>query len=336
MNAAACPRHPGHAVTHVCDGCQQPLCAECVESGHRLEFCKLCGERALPWGSAPAAGTAPAAPSGPPPLGGSYAPPVPAPAGNTITERRRARVAQSAAGYGVAEALAYPFRGYGAYAFWGFVALLLIMRLIGLAIPVGGGAVTGLFGIIMILMWPSFMFSISGSTARGENELPDWPDFDFFELFRSLLLFLFVAFLCLLPLFGLMYLLGCGPWEMLTGTVSLGACFLALSVGFLVAVALWIPIFGATSLFDTFLAAFRIDLHVAAVLVAPLEWLAMTVGLAGLLIARFVLPLLLGFLPLVGQIASDVVVTYALFLGAHLVGLYFRRHWNRLEAIYLG
>jgi hypothetical protein len=71
-------------------------------------------------------------------------------------------------------------------------------------------------------------------------------------------------------------------------------------------------------------------------LVAPAELLGVTVVLAGLLIGRFVLPVLLGMLPLVGEIASDVVVTYALFLGAHLVGLYFRRHWGELEAIYLG
>lgn len=33
---------------YVCDGCRQPLCRDCVKTGQWLDFCTLCGERAIP------------------------------------------------------------------------------------------------------------------------------------------------------------------------------------------------------------------------------------------------------------------------------------------------
>jgi len=316
MSRVACPRHPGSAATHRCDGCGELLCAECVRTGHRLDFCVLCGERALPLDGS-----------------GAVAPPPP----NTITERRRQAIARSAAGYGLAQALGYPFRGLGAFAFWSFVVMLAVMDLIDLAFPLGlGRMVTWFFRFAILLLTPRFLFSIANSTARGHDELPDWPDFDYWELIRSALLFVFVGLLCLLPLCAFMYLVGCGPLEMLSGTVSLGACLAAMAAGFFVAVALWVPTFGATALFDTFLAAFRIDLHVRAMLVAPAQMLGTTVLLTALLFTYTLLPTLLKFIPLVGWVAAHAVAAYALFVGAHLVGVYFRRHWGRLEELYMG
>lgn len=293
-----------------------------METGHRLQLCKLCGERALPLDGS---GTA-----------------APAPQPSTITERRRQAISRSAVGYGLAEALAYPFRGSGALAFWGLVVLLTVMDVIDLAVPLGFGAlVTRVVGILVFLLMPRFLFSIANSTARGHDELPDWPDFDFWELIRSALLFVFASLLCLLPLAGFLYLVGGGALGMMAGgPIYDDAAFLpllaALAAGFFIGVALWVPTFGATALFDTFLAAFRLDLHVRAMLVAPAEMLGTTVLLAALFVTYSVLPVLLGFIPLVGWIAAHAVAVYALFVGAHLVGVYFRRHWGRLEELYMG
>ena len=104
----------------------------------------------------------------------------------------------------------------------------------------------------------------------------------------------------------------------------------------MLAVVLWIPAFGAVSLYDTFWAAVRLDLHARALFVAPGE-IALTVPLlAALLVLRVVLPALLAGLPLLGMVLGHLVVAYALFTGAHLVGLYFRRHWDELEDLYAG
>jgi len=70
--------------------------------------------------------------------------------------------------------------------------------------------------------------------------------------------------------------------------------------------------------------------------VAPQEIAATVPILAALLFLRVMMPMLLGFLPLLGIVLGHVAVGYALFTGAHLVGLYFRRHWAELEALYLG
>ena len=46
--AGGCATHPTRAATFYCDGCGRRLCDECIESGHRLLFCRHCRERALP------------------------------------------------------------------------------------------------------------------------------------------------------------------------------------------------------------------------------------------------------------------------------------------------
>ncbi|HEX6201693.1 MAG TPA: hypothetical protein VF100_01745 [Thermoanaerobaculia bacterium] len=40
--------------------------------------------------------------------------------------------------------------------------------------------------------------------------------------------------------------------------------------------------------------------------------------------------------PLVGSLAASAVQLYALFLGAHLTGVWFRRHPAEMERAYLG
>jgi hypothetical protein len=47
------PRCAAHAAaaTHRCDGCGELLCEKCIEVGHRLLFCVLCGERATELGA---------------------------------------------------------------------------------------------------------------------------------------------------------------------------------------------------------------------------------------------------------------------------------------------
>lgn len=310
--SATCP-HPGQSAVYRCDGCGEHLCAECGESSHRLVFCRLCGERALPLE------------------------PSSVEVGRTGThvDRRRDAIARSATGYGWSKALHYVFRGAGAQVYLGYVLTLSALDLLSAAVPMVGGLVTLVPSAAVMLLLPKFLFSVANHTAQGKDELPGWPDFDAWELLRAALLFLWVVALCLLPAWLLLRVADCAPGAILLGGAPLGACLAVLAVGLLVAVALWVPAFGAVSLFDTFVAALRLDLHARALAVAPAEILLTVPLLTGLLILHFVLPTLLGFLPVVGSILGHVVVGYALFTGAHLVGLYFRRHWRELEELYL-
>lgn len=299
---ATCARHPAIA-THRCEGCEQPLCDDCVRVGHRLLFCRLCGERALPLAPGGAAST---------------------------TERRRA----AAADYRIADALGYPFRGFGAYVFWGFVVLWLV--------PTFAVALFGLFGILayvvhvlLVLSLPIFLFAIASSTARGEDELPDWPAFDPWEAFASLLLFVMVAVISLVPLAILARVAGCGPIELLAGEASIGLCLLVLAVGSALAVLVWVISFGATATYHSGWLSFRVDLHAAAVGVAPREYLAIAGLVAALMAGGQLLAAVLSFMPTLGQVAGLVVQAYSLFVGAHLAGVYFRRHRPALDAIYL-
>jgi hypothetical protein len=311
MSEATCATHPGAAAPFRCDGCGEFLCADCVSEGHRLLFCRLCGERALPVAPAEAA---------------------------TAPGRRAATRRATAATYRFADALTYPLRGTGGYAFWSVLALLGLLALAQL-VPVLGifaGAAGTIFGIAVLFLLPRFLFAIAATTAQGEDELPDWPDFDVWDLVAGAAHFVVIAVLCLLPAWALLEVAGCGLGDLLVGRASGGRCLAALVPGFVLAVALWVPAFGAGAVYHSPWLFFRLDLHVKAVAAAPAEWAQAVALLAGLFVAGLVLPALLAWLPLVGSLAGTAVQLYTLFLGAHLAGVWFRRHPAAMERIYLG
>jgi hypothetical protein len=306
-----CPRHPEAAAVFRCDGCGELLCIACSRMGHRLVLCALCGERALPLDEAEP---------------------------DTVPTRARAAARAAAAGYTFRDALLYPVRGIGGLAFWSVVALWAVLTVVGGAPLLGIAGMMGglLLGLVLLLLLPAFLFSVTATTAAGEDELPDWPDFDFFALSGSALLFLAVALFCLLPAAALLALAGCGPGTFLAGEASWGLCLAALVAGMVAAVALWVPAFGATARYQTPWLFFRLELHLRAVAAAPQEYLQVVGLVGGLMVAGQVLGLALGALPLLGKVLGDAVQLYALFLGAHLVGVWFRRHPAALEAAYLG
>ena len=78
--------------------------------GHRLFFCSLCGERALP---------------------------LDAEAPTTTGEHQQAAKRSSA--YSFQDALLYPFRGLSGYVYWSYVALMVIggLPIVGSRLPVG-------------------------------------------------------------------------------------------------------------------------------------------------------------------------------------------------------
>lgn len=300
-----CVTHPDRLAAYECDGCGKHLCEECIEEGHRLLFCRLCGERALPL----AAG---------------------APA--TTTELARDRKIN--AEYSMTDALLYPFRGLGLYVYAGYVLLLVVFDLIGW-LP-GIGCLVGLFQLLITLILPGFLFKIVRDSAHGEVELPDWPDWtDTGERLGEWFAFLLIMVMSVLPLWGFLWLNGCGLGELVRGEWGV-SCLMAVALGVVIGVALWVPAIGAVGTWGSAWLAPRADLHVKALIATWGDaWVTIAL-LAGLWWVSVVLRVLLSFVPVLGSVSQIAIGVYTLLVGAHLIGLVFRRSHKILEAIYLG
>lgn len=302
----ACAAHPQAEAAFRCDGCGALLCAACIEEGHRLLFCRRCGERALPLADG-AATTAPA--------------------------RRREELRARAAAYRYSHGLLYPFRGYGAFVYWGYVALLTAFSLVAALLPFGC-LIVALPELLTGFLVPGLLFAIVRTTAEGADELPDWPEVDPWEIVRSVLRFAVLAVISLAPLALATTALGCAPE---IGESLPARCLPVLLAGFAVTVALWIPAFGATAVFDSLWLSFRVDLHWAALRVDASEFLAVVGLTAGILVGSSLAGMLLStVLPGLGLLAGNALSVYGLFVGAHMAGVYFRRHFPALERVYLG
>src|SRR6185503_4372778 len=145
--ASFCAAHPQTVARFQCDGCHKLLCDACIEESHRLLLCRLCGERALPLeASAPA----------------------------TTTERHLAARPSMQGRYSLGQALLYPFRGSGLFL---FIASLLTAGVVTFLARFG----LGCFPLFLWICWVSLLigiqFKIVESTAKWENELPDWPEY---------------------------------------------------------------------------------------------------------------------------------------------------------------
>lgn len=310
MVALPCAEHPGAFAAFGCDSCGRLLCSDCVEEGHRLLFCRHCGERALPLDRREA----------------------------TTTNVRRAEVARTAAaGYTWIEALTYPFRGYGAFAFWAYLVAIAVFVVIERLVIVGG-CLTLVPRLILWALVAPFMFDIARTTARGENELPDWPDWDFWEAVKKMLTLGLVAATSLFPAYGLLALVGCGPADFVAGVGSAVSCTVLLGIGLVLSMMVWLLAFGSTAVYETPWLFFRLDLHARA---------GMAAG-GDLGIATLINGLILGGVPgvwlvlaifthsIAAQIVSQGLTLYAMLLSAHLAGVIFRRQPDALEDIYLG
>jgi hypothetical protein len=304
MPATVCAAHAGKEAAFRCDGCGRLLCADCVEVGHRLLFCRHCRERALPL-----AGDAPA----------------------TAPEHRRATA--QAAPYGLARAFAYPWRGRGGLLFWVYVALGAILTVVGL-VP-GAGLLRLLLWCMITFLVPGLLCVIVRATAAGENELPDWPDLtDYGERVAEVLGLAGVAVLAALPA-GLAQLAGgCSLEDLLAREVG-AACRLLWWAGLLPGIVVAVPAVVAVAVWWSPWLVLRLDLHVRALAACGADafW---TAGLLYLLVlGRQLVAPLSWRVPILGQIVVSSCGIYALFVGAHLVGLLVRRHERALDAIYM-
>jgi hypothetical protein len=310
MAGLPCAQHADAPAAFGCESCGRLLCTQCVQEGHRLLFCRVCGERALPLDVRESA---------------------------TTTGRRRAEKRAVAARYGWLDAFAYPLRGHGAYALWSYIAAITLFVIFEELFEYGG-CLTGLPRLMIACLVPPFLFDIARTTAAGDNELPDWPEWDFWGILKKLALAWAVGFVSLLPAGGLLAAAGCGFGDLIAGAGSLLACLLLLGIGLVVAMMLWLLAFGSTAAYETPWLFFRLDLHARAGWAVGPDLLIATL-LNGLLLAvvpglSVVLTVLVH--PVASGIVSPALTLYMLLLSAHLAGVIFRRHPDALDAIYVG
>lgn len=304
---STCAVHTSRPATHRCDGCRRLLCQSCVKASHRLLLCGVCGEMAVPVSG-----------GGP----------------RTSTELRR--TSARTASYSLVDAFAYPFRGKGAGVFWTYFVLLAVFNVVPLLVPFSG-CILWLPSMIVALLVPRLLFTIVRTSAEGDDELPEWPDFDFWARLGDAIAMAVIVLVAAVPGIVLFAVSGCDVLTLVGAGEGGRSCWPVLALSFLLGVGVWIPTLGATSVFDSFWLLPRLDLHVRALLAAPAEALVMTVVLALLLAGGWALRFAAVIaIPWVGTLLAVFVSIYTAFTGAHLVGVYFRRHYERLETLYVG
>lgn len=303
MSGDPCAAHPQEQARFRCDGCARLLCDACIEESHRLLLCRHCGERALPLVAA-----------------------MPA----TTEERRRAQSVVEKQGYGLAQALVYPFRGGGLLM---FVVAVLSAGAVGVFVffarySIGTAAIS--FWIAWVAMLVGIQFEIVASTAEYHDELPDWPEyFSLGERLTEILTFLVIATLHYGPLAIFVFVFApaalLGPPRLL---FWIGAAA-ALWIGTALAVMAW----GAAALHWRH-SALRVDRHLRALAATGGDGLA-TVNVTFVLVGLVAVTRALGAgVPVVGTAVAGVIGIYWTFVAPHLVGLLFRRHGERIRGIY--
>ena len=301
MPEACCGAHENRPALFRCEACGRLLCDDCVREGHRLIFCRHCGERAL----ALAAGQS-----------------------SSVPDRRRA--ARRERPYSFREALAYPFRGSGRLMIPAYVLLMTLAPVVPML-----GPAAAFFARILL---PGLLFEIIRTTAEGGIELPEWPDYsEPFERFREVIWLLLVGAVTLLPSVALFYFAGCNVLSLFLPNAIEGAppCWGPRLAGVVLGAILGVLALGATGTHSTGWLALRIDLHVRALLTAAARDAVLVAGLfAAILVASTIVERIFAPVPILGTALAAALSGYSLFTGAHLAGLVFRRHASVLDPIY--
>lgn len=244
-----------------------------------------------------------------------------------------ARERQHRLPYTPRDVLVYPFRGQGAYVFWGAVLTFGTLEVIGSVVSnfLLLVLVIAVALVIVLLLAPGLSFAIVRSTSRGSDQLPDWPDLnEQGERVEELLAVLVLGMLAILPAAALVAGTDC-----VGGVVAAHpGCLLLMGSGLLLGVSVSVPACGATASFGNNWLAVRWDLHLRAFIRTWRESARIALVLSGLYLAGAALAWALSVVPLIGDLLRLTVYVYAWLLGMHLIGLHVRRHETELESIY--
>jgi hypothetical protein len=300
MSAALCTFHPDVAAAYRCEGCEKLLCPSCVQQSHALLLCKGCGERALP-------------------LSDLH--------GATVREvKAQEAVAKP---YDLKEAFRYPFRGLGGSM---FLATLVSMAFVNFLLLVGWGCYPLFLAAFFTSLMIALQFKIADTSARGETELPDWPEYlEVRERLIDLATYGFLAFVQFAPLVAYFFLFG-GP-EKVFATEPSFVFYLGFALFAWAGAAFWVVAFGAAGHYGR-ASSLRLDLHLKALAGAKRDGLVFANIVFPLGIAMLVARALLEQLPILGSALAGVLGAYWVFVSAHLAGLIVRRNLRAFDSIY--
>jgi hypothetical protein len=277
---------------------------ECIQESRALLLCKQCGERALPLGA-----------EGP----------------ATVSELVHVRQQREGMSYRLRDAFGYPFRGSGLFL---FLAALGSLAVVTFVMRFGIGCLPFFLWLGWISLLVGIQFKIVETTARWENELPDWPEYySLWERAVEIFTFVVIGGLQYGPAAAYLYLFG---WEGLVTREPSLPFWLGFAACLWLGTALSFMSWGAAAIHWRHLAL-RVDKHVQGLFATGGEGLLM-VNVAFLLVGTvFWLKGVLGdTVPLLGAALAGTLGLYWAFLLPHLVGILFRRHRERLHEIYEG
>ena len=296
--AQACAQHPDVGAAFRCDGCGKLLCDNCIKKGHALLFCSQCGERALPLGE-----------------------------GQPATVKEVARRQAISRPYSFVQALSYPFRGVGLYM---FLAALVSLAFVSFLLQYSGGCYSMILAAGLWSLMIGLQFKIVRSTAEGDDDLPEWPEYmDWGERIGDIFIYLVIAVLQFLPVVAYT-LLNMG--KVLTPEPSL-AFWAGFALLAWLGTALGTVAWGAAGRFDR-TSVFRIDLHLKALKIGGADSVTATNLVFAVSVLLFVVRALLQQVPYVGAAVAGILGAYWTFTSAHLAGVLFRRHILELEKVY--
>ena len=317
---STCAQHPDVPASYRCDGCGKTLCEDCIEHSHALFLCRLCGELAVPLDAA-----TPASP-------GRAIPGRPAASPRPATPQALRKQRKREAPYTLQEALLYPFRGTGLFLYIGTV---LILGVLWATSFVAGCASlilrVGLWGLIVGLQ-----FKIVRSTAEGDNEIPDWPDFtNMGTMIKDFATWIAIHAVQIAAMAVYGAILGA---SLLGGLVGAGEprlfTWLVFAAFWWVAIAYTLMAYGAAGNYTRVHALF-VHQHIPGFLACGADGVKITNLAFGF--GAVVLVLRTAFessVPLLGGVLSGLLGMYWVFLVPHLAGLLFRRHYDAMEARY--
>jgi ANCHR-like B-box zinc-binding domain len=298
MPAEVCALHSETAASFRCDGCGRLLCQECVKEGHALLFCSICGERALPLRT-----------------------------GQPVTTREREREEAIRRPYSLREGLLYPFRGLGLFLFVSTIFAFGVVRFMAAWSCLGF-----LFFLALFALMVTLQFKIVRSTAEGDNELPDWPEyFGLTERLADLLTYLFIGCLNVAPV--ALFVVAVGIPGLSTMEPSL-LFWTGFAICLWVGTAMMLLAYGAAGTYGL-AAALRVIVHVRAFRAAGADAVTVTNLVFVMQALIFVLrAVLVGTVPFLGAVLAGTMGIYWFFTGPHLAGVLFRRHRPILDALY--
>ncbi|HWM90262.1 MAG TPA: B-box zinc finger protein [Thermoanaerobaculia bacterium] len=296
--AQACAQHPGVSAAFRCDGCGKLLCNDCIKKGHALLFCSLCGERALPLGE-----------------------------GQPATVREVARRQAISKPYSFQQALSYPFRGVGLYMFLG---ALVSLAFVSFLLAYSGGCYSIVLAVGLWSLMVGLQFKIVRSTAEGDDDLPDWPEYmDWGERLGDILVYVVIVILQFFPVVAFTLL---NMEKVLTTEPSL-LFWAGFALFAWLGTALGTVAFGAAGRFDRS-SVLRLDLHFKALKIGGADAVTATNMVFAVSILLFVVRALMQQVPYVGAAVAGALGAYWTFTSAHLAGVLFRRHILELEKVY--